>query len=298
MRLERLHVRNFGCLRDAEYEFAPGINVVRGPNEAGKSTLQAAIIAALFHRPDSEKQAILARASWGGSGTYELEMTLTAAGRTWTIEKHFGAGAARLVCGEEEWERPRTVETALRQRCALTSEELFTSTAFVRQEELAAIGEGRQKIGELLQRRVTGGADDMAAQDVLGQLTDEMATIQRGVDRPAPKNPGPIRLATTRLEEARAALASAEEELGDLHTAQDALAEATEREGKLTEALAVERELLERMAARKEAEEELAEAEGEYGRLDELIRAAQKLEEEASEAEAAAGALAEIAEKG
>jgi uncharacterized protein YhaN len=42
----------------------------------------------------------------------------------------------------------------------------------------------------------------------------------------------------------------------------------------------------------------VAEAEGEYGRLDELIRAAQKLEEEASEAEAAAGALAEIAEKG
>lgn len=298
MRIERLRIRNFGCLRDAEYEFAPGLNVIRGPNEAGKSTLQAAIMAALFHRPDTTDRSILGRASWRAGEAFRLDITLVGGETTWTIEKDFAAHSARLEGGKEPVTGARDVQEALRTRLGLRSEKLFASTAFVRQEELAAIADGHDEIGELLQRRVTGGGDDVAAQDVLGHLADEIASMQRGVDRPAPKNPGPIRVATTRLEEAQAALGSAEEELRDLHTAQDALAEATEREGALAEELAVEQELLKRMEERKEAEDELAQAEAEYGRLDELIRATHKLEQEASEAEAAAGALAEIAEKG
>ncbi|MFQ5808164.1 MAG: AAA family ATPase [Armatimonadota bacterium] len=298
MRLERLHVRNFGCLRDRKLEFAPGVNVIRGPNEAGKSTLQAAIIAALFRRPDTTDRGILSRASWGAGETYRLDMTLAAGGKTWRIEKDFAARTARLACGEEVWQGPKTVQSVLGDRLGLSSDDLFTSTAFVMQEELAAIGEGRQEIGDLLQRRVTGGADDVAVQNVLAQLDDEIATMWRGMERPAPRNPGAIRVATTRLEEAQGALSKAQEELRDLHTTQDALAEATEREAELAEELAVEQELLKRMEERQKAEEELADADGEYKRLDKLIQTAQKLEQEASEAEAAAGALAEIAEKG
>ena len=48
MRLRRIHLDGFGCLRDFETEFAPGMNVIYGLNEAGKSTLQQAICAMLY----------------------------------------------------------------------------------------------------------------------------------------------------------------------------------------------------------------------------------------------------------
>jgi DNA repair exonuclease SbcCD ATPase subunit len=298
MRIERLCIRNFGCLRDVELEFAPGLNVIRGPNEAGKSTLQAAIMAALFCQADTKDRSVLGRASWGAGEPYRLEMTLTARQRTWSIEKDFATRKARLACGDDVREGPRGVQVALREELGLGSEELFTSTAFVRQDELAAIGEGRAEIGELLQRRVTGGADDVAAENILRQLGDEIATMQRGVDRPAPKNPGPIARATARLQQAQDDLARAERELADLHGAQDALAEATDAEEKLNEQLGVEREVLARMEERRGVEEELANAAREYDGLDRRIHRAEKLQQEAEEAEAAAAELAHIAEKG
>ncbi|HEY8883727.1 MAG TPA: ATP-binding protein, partial [Chloroflexota bacterium] len=51
MRIERVEVAGFGCLVDREFEFAPGLNVICGPNEAGKSTLLQAILALLYGFP-------------------------------------------------------------------------------------------------------------------------------------------------------------------------------------------------------------------------------------------------------
>jgi DNA repair exonuclease SbcCD ATPase subunit len=48
MRLRRLVVSHFAGIRTAEIEFAPGLNVLHGPNELGKSSLLRAIRAALL----------------------------------------------------------------------------------------------------------------------------------------------------------------------------------------------------------------------------------------------------------
>lgn len=41
MRIERAKVDNFGKLNQREFRFGPGINVIYGENEGGKSTLHA-----------------------------------------------------------------------------------------------------------------------------------------------------------------------------------------------------------------------------------------------------------------
>ena len=51
MRIESLAVRNLRRYQDATIELAPGLTVVRGPDEAGKSTLQRAIELALTRKP-------------------------------------------------------------------------------------------------------------------------------------------------------------------------------------------------------------------------------------------------------
>ncbi len=48
MRLRQISVAGFGCLSQEDITFSPTLNLIAGPNEAGKSTLQEAILAALY----------------------------------------------------------------------------------------------------------------------------------------------------------------------------------------------------------------------------------------------------------
>src|SRR5207237_5600534 len=48
MRLTRIEIEGFGSLQDMELRFGPAMNLVVGPNEAGKSTLQEAIVTGLY----------------------------------------------------------------------------------------------------------------------------------------------------------------------------------------------------------------------------------------------------------
>jgi DNA repair exonuclease SbcCD ATPase subunit len=48
VKLHELRIEGFGKLVDRAFEFDPHVNVVCGPNEAGKSTLTAALVATLF----------------------------------------------------------------------------------------------------------------------------------------------------------------------------------------------------------------------------------------------------------
>ena len=55
MRLIRISVENFRVVRQAAIDFAPGLNVLFGPNDLGKSTIAMAIRAALLTPPSSSE---------------------------------------------------------------------------------------------------------------------------------------------------------------------------------------------------------------------------------------------------
>ncbi len=55
MKLLEMTLKGFGRLREAPFTFHPKINIIFGPNEAGKSTLQQAIIALLYGFYDSNR---------------------------------------------------------------------------------------------------------------------------------------------------------------------------------------------------------------------------------------------------
>ncbi|MDZ7343449.1 MAG: ATP-binding protein, partial [candidate division KSB1 bacterium] len=55
MKLLEIALKGFGRFRDAQFRFHPQINVIFGPNEAGKSTLQQAIVALLYGFYDNKR---------------------------------------------------------------------------------------------------------------------------------------------------------------------------------------------------------------------------------------------------
>ena len=64
MRITRLQLRNVRRHADLDLALAPGLTVVRGPNESGKSTIQRAIELALTKRVTSGSADLDAMRSW------------------------------------------------------------------------------------------------------------------------------------------------------------------------------------------------------------------------------------------
>ncbi len=98
MILCRVRMHPFGFFADRAVDFAPGLNVVLGPNEAGKSTLFHAVRHALFvpaklRKPDYDAKIMpLLPASGGDSIRVDLE--IRRGGDRWTLKRRWGASAA------------------------------------------------------------------------------------------------------------------------------------------------------------------------------------------------------------
>ena len=65
IRLLRLRLSDFCRFETLDLSFSPGLNLIRGPNESGKSTLVEAILAALFEKPTAGSAAVRAFRRWG-----------------------------------------------------------------------------------------------------------------------------------------------------------------------------------------------------------------------------------------
>ena len=64
MRIRRLQVRDLRRYRELDIDLAPGVTVVRGPNEAGKTTIQRAIELAVTRRVTSAAAELDALRPW------------------------------------------------------------------------------------------------------------------------------------------------------------------------------------------------------------------------------------------
>ena len=94
MRILDLHISGFGKLRNRDFTFESGLNVVYGHNEAGKSTLHTFIRGMLFgiekQRGRASKNDLYNKYEpWAGSGTYEGWMRVESQGEIFRIERRF-----------------------------------------------------------------------------------------------------------------------------------------------------------------------------------------------------------------
>lgn len=182
-----IHIRRFRKLVDQVLECGPGLNVIQGPNDAGKSTLHLAFSAALYPVRPSDVRSY---GTWGEEGPGEITIDFEAAGTAYRLRKDFRSRKVMLQSGGSRWDDPREVERRIGEVLGLTSVSLFRATAHISQWDLAGVQKEQQEIGTRLARIVTGGDTD--ASRVLAALEDKIRKFEVGLRHPS-KTPGPLK---------------------------------------------------------------------------------------------------------
>ena len=95
MRLEHCRICNVRVHRELSLDFAPGITLIGGANETGKSTLLEALHRALFLKATASGDVVDALHSRTHRGVPTVELTFEARGRCWCLHKEFGGARGR-----------------------------------------------------------------------------------------------------------------------------------------------------------------------------------------------------------
>lgn len=249
MRITHLGLTDFRRYRDLGVDLAPGLTIVRGPNEAGKSTVQRAIELALTRRVTSSAGDLDGMVPWDAQGdvrsavtlefTWEDDDGVTRAAR---LEKSFRGqkGSVRLEIDGEVVTDPTAADERLAELTGIPTEAFFRSTASVRHHELAGLQRDEAALRDRLQASISGADRGTSrAKKQLERAIHDLST--KGA-----KNPGRLKVAEDAVSETRLRLDAGEADLQRLERDREALALAVERRAEVGVLLAERRSMLEK----------------------------------------------------
>ena len=262
MRVRRLGGRDFRRYQTFDIEFAHGLTVIRGPNEAGKSSVQRALELALTRRATSTAGELEGLRPWGAPAearsviSIEFEQDDEDGQKVGTLEKTFAGsrGTVSLDYDGQSITDPTLADQVMAELTGIPTEGFFRSTASVHHFELMDLSRDEGALRDRLQASISGADRGTSrAKKKLDRALHELTT--RG-DR----NPGHLKVAETAVEQAQAALDQGELALAQLERDRDASSGARERRTDAEGTLAERRSLLEtaRQAERMIAERDAA----------------------------------------
>ncbi len=230
MNITRLRLDNFKRHRELDLELVSGLNVVRGPNEAGKSTTQRALEMVLFRRPNFASQELDELRPWGADESEtSVQIDFEEDGTKGSLRKEFAGskGTVELTIGEEKLTDPAAVEQRIAQLTGLPSEKFFRATASIHQQELAGLSQDENTLRDRLQQSMSGA--DRGTHAARRKLEEAI----RRYRTEGQKNPGYLKVHRTEVERLRAQVAAGDQALAQLEADRTQLAEARALRAKL-----------------------------------------------------------------
>ena len=263
MRITRLQLRNVRRHADLDLALSPGLTVIRGPNESGKSTIQRALELALTRRVTSGSGDMDGMRSWNAGDEerpwvrIEFEQEDIENGtRTGSLEKAFrgNKGTVRLEADGETITDPARADELLADLTGIPSESFFRSTASVRHHELDGLARDEAALRDRLQASISGG--DRGTSRARRKLERAIQVLNAKGD----KNPGQLKAAEANLATATAAQRNGEAALDQLEKDRDLLAQSRDDRVAAEAELTEQRSMLEkaRLAERLIAERDQA----------------------------------------
>jgi DNA repair exonuclease SbcCD ATPase subunit len=262
VRVRRLSGRDLRRYREFDIDFAPGVTVIRGPNEAGKTTIQRALELALTRRATSTAAAVEALRPWGAPADarsvirVEFEVDDEDGAKVGILEKTFAGvkGSVRLDYEGQSISDPNLADQVMAELTGIPTEGFFRSTASVRHFELSDMSRDEGALRDRLQASISGA--DRGTSRARKKLDRALHDLNTRGDR----NPGHLKLAEQAVEQSRLALEQGEHALAQLERDRDTLATARERRTEAETVLAERRSMLDkaRQAERLAAERDTA----------------------------------------
>jgi DNA repair exonuclease SbcCD ATPase subunit len=280
VRITRLTLHDFRRYRELEIPLSPGLTIVHGPNEAGKTTIQRAIELVLTRKVTSSGADIDGLRSWDATDEarpvigIEFEIEDEERGvRKGTLEKAFrGAkGSVRLVVDGETISDPTLADQALAELTGIPSEAFFRSTASVRHHELADLDRDESTLRDRLQASISGADRGTSrARHKLEKAIFELST--KGA-----KNPGRVKVAEDAVEQSKAGVEQGELALSQLEHDRDTLSGARERRAETDTSLAERRSLLDKARQAERLTTERVNAQERFERYRQAVTVADEL---------------------
>ena len=190
MRLVEARIEGFGQYRDQVISFAPGLNVIHGTNESGKTTLMKFIEGVLygFYKPSQRRQYTEDYEKyrpWDG-GSYAGTLIYENAGRTIAVYRDFAGEEIRMYDWEtkEDLTGQLTYNGVIRQVDPASRDWKISPAAF---RNTISIVQGKacpdlEQIGgelqESLMNLTTAGDEDISVRTSLRTLRRQMEEIE------------------------------------------------------------------------------------------------------------------------
>jgi DNA repair exonuclease SbcCD ATPase subunit len=282
VRIRRLQVRDLRRYRELDIDLAPGVTVVRGPNEAGKSTIQRAIELALTRRVTSSAGDLEMLRPWDASAetrpwvAIEFEQE-EEDGRlaTGTLEKWFGGqkGTVDLVYDGQRVTDPALADQVLAELSGVPTEAFFRSTASVRHHELSDLARDEAALRDRLQASISG------ADRGTGRAKKKLERAIYELTTKGDKNPGRLKQAESAVASTAESVEKGELALDQLERDRDTLSGARERRQDSERTLTEKRAMLEKARQAERLEAERTGARERYERFREAVEVSNELDE-------------------
>ncbi len=189
MKLRRLTVAGFGRLAGRTFAFTDGLNVIYGPNEAGKSTVAAAIVASLYGSGRRKE----AYRPWDG-GTYATTLFYELSdGRSFEVQRDYSRDAKGVHVYDRDG-NDIAGDVALGRTISPGDAHLkmpydaFINASCVLQQSVGIDAERNAPIATALARALDGGPKEDAALGAVRRLEDARKT-HVGTPRSTVNNP-------------------------------------------------------------------------------------------------------------
>jgi uncharacterized protein YhaN len=251
MRITRLQITDMRRYRDLDVNLAPGLTVVRGPNEAGKTTIQRALELVLTRKVTSTSADLDALRPWDADPdarpiiAIDFEQEDEEGLRQGHLEKAFRGqkGQVRLDLDGETTTDPARADELLSELTGLPNEAFFRSTASIRHHEVDDVARDEAALRDRLQASISGAdrGTSRAKKKLLAALAD---LNSRGM-----KNPGRIKVAEDSVAHAQTAFTQGEQALAQMEKDREVLVHARDRRGEADRVLAERRAMLDKARA-------------------------------------------------
>jgi len=225
VRIRRLELSDFRRYVELDIDLDPGLTVVRGPNEAGKTTIQRAIELALTRRVTSASADLDALRRWDAGEDarpavrLEFEQEDDDGVRSGRLEKQFrgSRGTVNLEYDGQAITDPALADQVLAELTGIPSEAFFRSTASIRHHEVAELDRDEAALRDRLQASLSG------ADRGTSRARKKLERALHDLNTRGEKNPGWLKQAEATVAAEAVAVEGGEAALAELERDRDAL---------------------------------------------------------------------------